>query len=123
MPPDSTPLTDFAVHVAPAIGGGTDVALFGDLDLATAKPVEAALDKAIAAEGPVIVDLRACGFVDSRGIAVLIKAALRLQEQGRRVVIKGVKERVMYILELAGITSMPHLEIEPERSPPGQARQ
>lgn len=113
MPPDLPPFTDFAVHVAPGTEGGTDVAVFGELDLATADAVEGALATAIAADGPVVIDLRACGFVDSRGIAVLIKAALRLHEQGRDLLIRGVHERVMRILELSGVTSMDHMRIEP----------
>ena len=113
MAPDSTPPTDFSVHVAPGRRGGVDLAVFGELDLATANVVEGALDEAIEAGGNVVIDLRACGFVDSRGIAVLIKAALRLHEQGRRLRIHGVQERVMSILELAGITTMDQLDVAP----------
>ena len=111
------PYTDFAVHVAPAQGGGTDVAIFGELDLATLDKVERALDEAIAAEGRVVIDLRACGFVDSRGIAALVKAALRLRDLDRDLVIEGVQERVMRTFELAGITSMDHMDIRREEPP------
>ena len=120
MPPDSTPPADFSVHVAPGVQGGTHVAIFGELDLATARVVQGALDEAIQADGPVVIDLRACGFVDSQGIAVLIKAALRLKDQGRTLRLRGVQERVMRILELAGITAMDQLEVEP-RVPPRPA--
>lgn len=113
MRSDPGPFTEFSVHVAPAPGGGTDVTVFGELDLATVEEVEAALDEAIAAEGPVVIDLRACGFIDSRGIAALVKAALRLREQDRNVLIRGARERVMRTLERAGVTSMEHLTIEP----------
>ena len=114
MPTDAQPFMDFAVHVAPAQGGGTDVAIFGELDLATVDQVEKALDEAIAAEGRVVIDLRACGFVDSRGIATLVKAALRLRDMDRDLVIQGVQERVMRTLVLAGIPSMDHMDIRPE---------
>jgi anti-sigma B factor antagonist len=117
MPPDSTPPPDFSVRVAPGLQGGVDVAVLGELDLATADVVQGALDEAMEADGQVVIDLRACGFVDSRGIAVLIKAALRLHEQGRRLRIQGVQERVMRILELGGITSMDQLDVEPDAPP------
>ena len=112
MRPDSIPFTDFSVHVAPGPDGGADITVFGEFDLVTADAVEAALEKAIAANGQVVLDLRACGFVDSRGIAVLIKAALRLHEQNRKLVVRGVQERVLRILDLAGITAMENLQID-----------
>jgi anti-anti-sigma factor len=113
MPTNAKPYTDFAVHVAPAKDGGTDVAIFGELDMATVDQVEAALADAIAREGRVVIDMRACGFVDSRGIAALVKAALRLRADDRDVVIEGVQERVMTTFERAGITDLDHLEIHP----------
>jgi anti-sigma B factor antagonist len=116
MQSDADPYTDFSVHVAPSVDGGTDVAIFGELDLATVDEVEAALDEAIEAPGRVVIDLRACGFVDSTGIAALVKAAVRLHEQHRALLIKGVKERVMRIFEVAGIAAMENIGIEPARS-------
>ena len=118
--PDSDPLanpyTDFSVHVAPRAAGGIDVTIFGELDLATVEQVEDALGQAIDGEGDVVIDMRACGFVDSRGIAALVRAALRLRDQGREVLIRGVQQRVMRTLERAGITTMDHLRIEPQEA-------
>ena len=114
---DLIPYTEFAVHVAPNIHGGTDVAIMGELDLATLDEVEGALGTALDAEGPVTIDMRACSFVDSRGIAALVGTALRLREQGRDVTIDGVQERVMRTLERAGITQMDHLDVRAQRPP------
>ena len=114
MPAEPRPYTDFSVHVAPSPGGGTDVSIFGELDLATVDEVEGALGAALDADGPVTIDMRACGFVDSRGIAVLVKAALRLRHEGRDLKMVGVQDRVMRTLERAGVTSMDHLEFEPQ---------
>jgi anti-anti-sigma factor len=110
MRSDAHPYTDFSVHVAPTPGGGTDVAVFGELDLATVGKVEAALEEAIDAPGRVVIDLRACGFVDSTGIGALVKAALRLNEQDR-----GLLQRVLRILDLAGIATLENVAIEPQR--------
>jgi len=114
MPENPSPYTDFSVHVAPSPEGGTDVAVFGELDLATLDQVEAALDKAVYAGGPVVIDLRACGFIDSRGIGALIKVALRLREDHRKLVIRGAQDRMLRTFERAGVTTMDHLTIEPE---------
>lgn len=118
MRDDAAPFTEFAVHVAPTLEGGTNVSIMGELDLATLDQVQAALGKAIDAEGPVVIDMRACAFVDSRGIAALVGAALRLREQGRDLLIDGVQERVMRTLDRAGIIEMDHLDIRP-REPRG----
>ena len=111
------PYTDFAVHVAPTAEHGTDVTIYGELDLATVDQVRSAFNRAIAARGPVVVDLRACGFIDSRGIAAVIEIALRLREQGRPLVLRGVKPRVERTFKIAGLTDSDLLEIEPESKP------
>jgi anti-sigma B factor antagonist len=120
MPTGPVPYTDFAIHVAPTAEGGTDVTIFGELDLATIDQAQVAIAEAVMAEGDVVIDLRACGFVDSRGIAVLVKAALRLSEQGRRLHLRGVQPRVMRTLQIAGLTKLDLLEVEPEGGEPGK---
>src|SRR5688500_8458690 len=104
--------TDLSVHVAPRAEGGLDMALFGELDAATAGKLDDALREAMTSEGPVVIDMRACGFVDSKGIAVLIKAAVHIGDQNREVIIRGAKDRVVRVLEVAGITSMGNLKVE-----------
>jgi anti-sigma B factor antagonist len=106
------PYTDFAVHVAPLAGGGMDVTIYGELDLATVDRVRTALGEAIAGEGPVVVDLRACVFVDSRGLGALIEAALRLQDMGRKLTLRGAQARVMRTLQIAGLIDSDLLEVE-----------
>ena len=61
-----------------------------------------------------VVDLRACAFVDSRGIAALIEAALRLQEEGRRLIVRGAHARVLRIFQISGLTDSDLLEVEQE---------
>jgi len=109
------PYTDFAVHVAPTPEGGTDVAIFGELDLATVDRVRQDLSGVIAAEGPVVIDLRACGFVDSRGIGALVEAALSLRDKDRQLTLRGVQPRVMRILDIAGLTGSDLIVVEPEQ--------
>jgi anti-anti-sigma factor len=105
------------VHVAPLESGGTGLMIFGELDAASESEVSEALRKAIAGEGPVLIDLRACGFVDSKGIALLAFVAVHLKDQGRKLILRGVQDRVFNVFELAGLGSNPSIEIERQAAP------
>ena len=107
-----------SVSVAPAPEGGARVTIIGELDQAGAPSVKEALKEAIEMGSDVEVDLRACGFVDSTGIATLVTAARRLHEGGRMLTIRGARERVLRILDLTGIVSQHWIRIEPAESGP-----
>ena len=94
---------EFWVSVADGPRGGAVVTVFGELDGAGAARLRDALQQALEGEGEVEVDLRGCDFVDSSGIATLVWAAWRLKERDRRLVLRGARERVRRILDLAGI--------------------
>jgi anti-sigma B factor antagonist len=106
-PTDEEPMLpgEFSVHVNARAEGGSAVTIYGDFDLATAPRVREALDRAIEAGGEVLVDLRACGFIDSTGIGVLVSAMVRLEEEGRVIRFRGAKERVRHTFDIAGVTS------------------
>ena len=104
----------FSVNAAPREGGGTAVTVFGELDMASASTLRRALDEAVAADdGDVELDMRACSFVDSTGIATLVTAGRRLGEQRRVLRIRGARERVSHILELAGLPAQGWVALEP----------
>jgi anti-anti-sigma factor len=110
MDPRST--TEFSVHVGDLRDGGTAVTVFGELDMATAPQVRTAIEQAVDTDGKFVIDLRACGFVDSSGIAVLATAAWRRKDLGRVLVIRGVQERVRRTFDLAGLTSQESIVLE-----------
>jgi anti-anti-sigma factor len=116
MPADPVPYTDFAVHVAP-FDGGTDVAIFGELDLATIDKARLGIEKALSASGDVVIDMRACQFVDSKGVGLIARAAVQLQQEQRGLTIRGVHERVARILEMAGLASSDLMTIERQPRP------
>jgi anti-sigma B factor antagonist len=105
----------FSVHVADGQNGGIAVTVFGELDAATAPRLKQVLDRSIEGEGKgeVVIDLRACGFIDSAGIAVIATTALRLKEQRRTLVMRGVRDRIRRILDIAGLTSQDSIVLEP----------
>jgi anti-anti-sigma factor len=71
------------------IGGLVGVAVVGELDGATCDRQAAALDEATNSDGggPVLLDLEECTFVDSMGLAVIAAAAMRLDKEGRKLVV------------------------------------
>ena len=105
--------TDFSVHIAPTTDGGTEVTVFGELDLATVEDFDEAIDPVLHRPGPVAIDMRACPFVDSSGIAALVKATLRLRDQKRTLRLRGVRDRVRRTLDLTGVTASELLVLEP----------
>jgi anti-sigma B factor antagonist len=104
----------FAVRVAERPGGGSVATVLGELDVASAPELRSALESALDADGDLEVDLRACSFVDSIGIATLVMAARRLSDEGRTLRIRGARQRVRKIFDLAGLTAHSGVVFEPE---------
>ena len=66
------------------LGVAAGVAVRGELELATAAQLSAALDEAIrTTEGPFVIDLSNVGFLDSSGIACLMRARALLGREDR----------------------------------------
>lgn len=102
----------FSAMVAEGSEGGAVVTMLGELDLAAAPELGKAMDEALKYEGPVEVDMRGCGFVDSRGIAVMVSAARQLADRGGALHIKGAQDRVRGIFELAGLLENDWIKLE-----------
>jgi anti-anti-sigma factor len=82
------------------------VAVRGELDLGTAPELEGPLEEAIGAEEPLLIDLSECEFIDSTGIAMIVRAWQRLTngDQGSdRIVICSSNEQVRRVLEITGL--------------------
>jgi anti-anti-sigma factor len=65
------------------LGGVAVVAVRGEIDLVSAPRLEAAVEEAILDHGtprPLLVDLEECTFMDSTGLALLLRAQDRLGE-------------------------------------------
>ncbi len=103
---------EFSASVARGSGGGSVITIFGELDVGASTPMDDAFERAIEVPGSVELDMRGCSFVDSTGIATLLKGARRLHDQGRVLEIKGAKERVRGILDLSGLLSQGWIVLE-----------
>ncbi len=90
----------FLVSVGSEDGTAT-VTVDGEFDLASKDQFQAAVDKALTLESPLIVDLARCRFIDSTGIAQLIRASQLAAGRGFGLVASG--PQVHRVIDLVGI--------------------
>lgn len=79
------------------------VVFSGELDLAGVESARQALDRAEEGDGMVVLDLSGLTFIDSTGLEVILRAARRAQETGRRLVVARPSEYVKRLFELTAI--------------------
>jgi anti-anti-sigma factor len=80
-----------------------DVQVEGELDLAVAAQLDEVLAGAAAKCSRVLVGLERCAFIDSSGIAVLLRARTRMEEEGNRLVVYAPTDQVLRVLSMTGL--------------------
>ncbi|MDP2013446.1 MAG: STAS domain-containing protein [Actinomycetota bacterium] len=75
----------------------------GDVDLATAPALESAIADVWIPPQSLVIDAGDVPFMDSTGLGVLVKAALRAREEGGRVAMAAVGSRVHKVLAITGL--------------------
>ena len=95
-------------------GGVLTVAVSGEIDIATSAAVETAVVRAVATDGvrAVEVDLSGVEFLDSSGVASLLKGRRSADEHGVEFRVTGARGVAKRILELTGVWA--HLSGEPD---------
>ena len=89
------------------VGGAPALALHGEIDVATAGIVTERLEETIlASEGAVVVDLSGVDFLDSSGIAALLRARGMLGRADRSLVLVCPAGPVRRVLALTGIEEL-----------------
>ena len=99
-------------------GAGTILLrLRGELDLASAKELEAALEHVrVEAPARTVVDLRDLGFIDSTGLSALVGADDRAREDGRDLLLVRGPARVQRVFEITGLDRRFRMEDDPDGS-------
>ncbi len=77
------------------------IALGGELDMADAADVAAALTAAAAGRAKTIVDLAGLAFIDCSGAAALARAQRRVQRAGGLLLLAAPQPRVLRVFELS----------------------
>ncbi len=80
-----------------------DVQVEGELDLAVAGQLSEILSSAAAEYSRVLVGLGACDFIDSSGIAVILRAHGRMEEAGRRLAVYAPTDQVLRVFTMTGL--------------------
>ncbi|MDP9181443.1 MAG: anti-sigma factor antagonist [Actinomycetota bacterium] len=91
---------------------GVVVIPVGEVDLATVPAFRALVDEALSVgTGTVTVNLAGVGFMDARGLSVLVAAARELRGSGRQLVIRGPSPQIRRLFEITDLTE--YLGVEP----------
>jgi anti-anti-sigma factor len=96
----------FEVKTGDVEHGVYTISVCGELDLSTAPELEGPLQQALeGGEGSVLIDLSQCEFIDSTGIALIVRAWQQLDagENGRSLVICSQNDQVRRVLEITGL--------------------
>lgn len=97
------PVPPFAVTTC-AEDATTVLSIRGELDIASAATLRDAVLRLVADEVPdLVVDGSEVAFVDSSGLAVLLMAARRWEEAGKRVVLRAPSRTLSRIVDLTGV--------------------
>ena len=91
-------------RVGNAREAGTLVILVeGELDMNTAPQLERELERPLGtSDDPLLIDLSSCEFIDSTGIALIVRAWQQLGDDGR-FALCGVGNQVERVLDITGL--------------------
>jgi anti-anti-sigma factor len=95
----------FNVTIKDLQPGCRDVQVEGELDLAVAGRLDEVLTAAVSECSRVLVGLERCAFIDSSGIAVILRAHSRMEENDNRLAVYGPTDQVQRILSMTGLTA------------------
>jgi anti-sigma B factor antagonist len=85
-------------------GDRATVALRGELDLSGVDRAREAVERAEAGDATLLVlDLSELDFIDSTGLEVVLRAARRAHESGRRLIVQRPSRYVRRLLEMTAI--------------------
>ena len=91
------------------------IAASGELDAATAPELEAALGRAMEAGAKrVVIDLKGASFIDSSGLATLVRALKRMRAGSGDLVLADLRPAVRKVFDLTRLDKA--FDIYPSRS-------
>jgi anti-sigma B factor antagonist len=96
---------------ADAGDGAAHLGVNGEVDLATAPQLEAALAELVTATvGDLRIDCAELAFIDSSGVSVLVATEQRLAVDGRKLVLRDASEQFRQVLAVTALDDVFVLE-------------
>ena len=89
----------------------TVVAVVGEVDISVAAEFFAAVETAELAAHPVVIDLTATTFMDSSGIAVLIRVCRQVEAVGGKLSVVTSPGPVRKVLAISGLTARLQVDV------------
>lgn len=99
------------------IGQASVVSARGDIDLSTVAEAAEAMDVARTDRGPVFLDLREVGFMDTSGLRLIIEEQQRAAADGYRFAVFPGPPKVQRLFEIAGLAGDERLFADPSTLP------
>jgi len=93
--------------------------LRGELEAANAPAVQASLNDAAAFDTDLVVDCADLTFIDSSGIAVLVRTQQMLAARGRRLRIVNARASTERLFQVTGLTELLHPDTRTDLSDSG----
>lgn len=93
----------FEVSVA-RVDGASVIRLIGDLDNSSRPDLDGAYETARREEGAIVLDFKSAGFIDSSGIAAILRFLQRAREEGRVVSASGLSPHYREVFEITRIS-------------------
>lgn len=92
--------------------GATVISIRGEVDHHSARTIMENIDHTIASQLPMqlVLDLASVTFMDSSGIAVLLRALRQMNQLGGNLRVKGIPTQPRKVLAAAGIGRLISLE-------------
>lgn len=98
-------MQSFNVTESDLRAGCRDVQVEGELDLAVAGRLDEVLATAAEQGDCVLIGLKRCTFIDSSGIAVILRAHHRMEAEGNQLAVYAPTEQVLRVLSMTGLTA------------------
>ncbi|MDQ3632850.1 MAG: STAS domain-containing protein [Actinomycetota bacterium] len=102
------------IEVHHPLPGVTELRVEGEVDLDSGKRLARELEAVVAANGPVVVNLCDCTFLDSSGLSALIRSARRVPEPRHFAVFCRSDGAVRKVLSLTRADTL--IDVYPDRA-------